>query len=51
MIDKKSKQNCYLYKSSQLDFIRFNINFPGPLADKLERNSSALNGGREGGST
>ncbi|WVZ20903.1 hypothetical protein V8G54_008225, partial [Vigna mungo] len=39
-----------LYKSSQLDLIRFNINFPGPLADKLARNSSALNGGREGGS-
>lgn len=40
----------YLYKSSQLDLIRFDINFPGPRADKVARNSSALNEGRGGGS-
>jgi hypothetical protein len=39
-----------LYKSSQLDFIRFDKNFPTPLADKFARNSSASNGGRGGGS-
>jgi len=27
------------------------MNFLGPLADKIARNSSALNGGKEGGST
>lgn len=41
----------YRYKSSQLDLIRFDTNFPGPLADKLPRNSSALKGMRGGGST
>jgi hypothetical protein len=42
--------NHHLYKSSQLDFILFDKNFPGPLVDKLARNSSALNAGRGGGS-
>jgi len=46
------RQYClYLYKSGQLDFIRLDKNFPTPLPDKFERNSSAPNDGSAGGVT
>ncbi|PON62097.1 hypothetical protein PanWU01x14_140900 [Parasponia andersonii] len=49
-MSKENNYLDYLYKSSQLYLILFDRNFPGPLADKVARNSSALNGGRGGGS-